>query len=76
MTVADYFSSVSSTASLGTKQVILDILANGTGIAFGKVASYSNAVEVAENFALYAGNRNLSILSAASLGALPTTGGT
>ena len=75
-TVSDYFTSISSTTGLGTKEVILDILASGTGIAFGKVANIANAVEVADDMAFYAGGRNLANLSAATLGALPLSGGT
>jgi hypothetical protein len=65
-TVSDYFSSVNASSSLGTKEVIMDFLADGTGVAFGKVASRAKAVEVAEGMALYAGGRNLAALSAAS----------
>lgn len=76
VTVADYFTSASSMTGLGTKEVILDILADGTGVAFGKVANIANAVEVAEDMGFYAGGRNLASLSAATLGALPLAGGT
>ena len=76
VSVADYFTTVSSTTGLGTKKVILDILADGTGIAFGKVSFRANAVDIEDGMALYAGGRNLANLSAATLGAVPVSGGT
>lgn len=45
VTVADYFSSIEQTASVGTKQVMMDFFRDGTGIAFGKVAETSGRVE-------------------------------
>ncbi len=41
----DYFYFVEQSVSIATKQVIMDILANGNGIAFGKVAENSGKVE-------------------------------
>ncbi len=75
VTVTDYFNSVASTTSLGTKAVILDILADGTGVAFGKVADKSNAVEIAETMAFYAGGKNLAG-GGSTEGMLPLSGGT
>ena len=45
VTVTDYFSSIEQTASVGTKQVMMDFFRDGTGIAFGKVAETSGRVE-------------------------------
>lgn len=41
----DYFSYVEQSVNIGTKQVIMDLLNNGKGIAFGKVAENSEKVE-------------------------------
>ena len=41
----DYFSYVEQSVSIGTKQVIMDILSNGQGIAFGKIAETSGCVD-------------------------------
>jgi len=41
----DYFYYVEQAVSIGTKGVIMDFLADGTGIAFGKVAETSGYVE-------------------------------
>lgn len=76
VTVRDSLTTVTSVTALGTKKVILDIKADGTGVAFGKVATQANAVELEESMGLYAGGKDLSNLTAASLGALPISGGT
>ena len=76
ITVSDYFSSISSVTGLGTKEVIMDFLSDGTGVAFGKVATRANAVEIDEDMAFYAGGKNLANLNAATIGALPLAGGT
>ena len=41
----DSFSYVEQSVSIGTKQVIMDILADGQGIAFGKIAENSGYVD-------------------------------
>ena len=41
----DYFGYVEQTVSVGTKQVIMDFLHSGNGIAFGKVAESAGKVE-------------------------------
>lgn len=43
--VTDYFYSVEQTVDIGTKQVMIDLYRDGTGIAFGKVAETPGAVE-------------------------------
>ena len=43
--LSDYFYYVEQAVSIGTKGVIMDILADGTGIAFGKVAEESGHAE-------------------------------
>ena len=43
--LSDYFYYVEQAVSVGTKGVIMDILADGTGIAFGKVAETSGYAE-------------------------------
>ena len=48
--VTDYFTSsspVDQVVSVGTKQVMIDLLGNGTGIAFGKIAEVANTAEFA-----------------------------
>ena len=41
----DYFYYVEQAVSIGTKSVVMDFLADGTGIAFGKVAETSGYAE-------------------------------
>lgn len=41
----DSFAYVEQSVSIGTKQVIMDVLANGNGIAFGKIAETSGYVD-------------------------------
>ena len=43
--LADYFQKVEQAVSIGTKGVILDFLADGTGIGIGKVAETPGAIE-------------------------------
>ena len=43
--LADDFSQVEQAVSIGTKSVIMDFLASGNGIAFGKVAEESDCAE-------------------------------
>ena len=43
--LSDYFYYVEQAVSIGTKGVIMDILSDGTGIAFGKVAEESGHAE-------------------------------
>ena len=43
--LSDSFGYVEQSVSIGTKQVILDVLANGQGIAFGKVAETSGYID-------------------------------
>ena len=45
MRLQDYFYYVEQAVSIGTKGVIMDFLADGSGIAFGKVAETSGYVE-------------------------------
>lgn len=45
VTVKDYFYTVEQTASVGTKQVMMDFFRDGSAIAFGKVAETSGYVE-------------------------------
>lgn len=47
LTVSDYFSTVSQICQVGTKSVIIDLLAGGKGVAFGKVAEEENTVDFA-----------------------------
>ncbi len=42
----DRFSYVEQSVSIGTKQVIMDILADGNGVAFGKIAETSGCVDL------------------------------
>ena len=42
---ADYFYYVEQTVGIGTKQVIMDFLHDGSGVAFGKVAETAGHVE-------------------------------
>lgn len=44
--VSDYFGSVSMETGLGTKAVVFDILRDGSGVAFGKIAEYSNTLDI------------------------------
>lgn len=44
LTVSDYFGSTTMTATLPSAAVILDVKADGTGIAFGGSAEFSNCV--------------------------------
>ena len=46
LTATDYFGSASKSLSLSTAYTILDIKANGKGIAFGKVASEDNIFDI------------------------------
>ncbi len=43
--LTDYFYYVEQSVSIGTKQVIMDMLSDGSGIAFGKVAEQAGHVE-------------------------------
>jgi hypothetical protein len=43
--LSDSFGYVEQSVSIGTKQVILDVLANGQGIAFGKIAETSGYID-------------------------------
>lgn len=45
LVLADAFGSAETLAEIGTKTVIMDFKADGTGIAFGKVAETSNVAE-------------------------------
>lgn len=47
LAVSDYFSTVSQICQVGTKSVIIDLLAGGKGVAFGKVAEAENTVDFA-----------------------------
>lgn len=46
VTLADYFSSISYTAEIPTSMSIMDILASGDGISFGKAAETDNLLDV------------------------------
>ena len=45
VSLTDYFTTVEQVVSIGTKQVMMDFYADGTGIAFGKVAENSGYAE-------------------------------
>lgn len=45
ISVTDAFYTVEQTAEIGTKQVMIDLYKDGTGIAFGKVAETANTAE-------------------------------
>ncbi len=45
LTVSDYFTTVTQTAQVGTKAVIVDFMTGGKGVAFGKVAETENTVD-------------------------------
>lgn len=47
LTVRDYFTAVYATANIPTAFTLYDILADGTGWAFGKVAEESNLLDIA-----------------------------
>lgn len=46
MTITDYFGSVTAAAGLNTKQVVFDILADGTGMGIGKIAEAANTLDI------------------------------
>lgn len=46
LTATDYFQSSVKTVQISTASTILDILADGTGLAVGKVASESNTLDI------------------------------
>lgn len=84
LTVADYFSTVSQICQVGTKSVIIDLLAGGKGVAFGKVAETENTVDFAWDVKLDSPltisnggtGATTAAQAAANIGALPTSGGT
>ncbi len=82
--LSDYFYYVEQAVSIGTKGVIMDILADGTGIAFGKVAEESGHVEfgwplaLSTPLAITEGGTGATTAAAAlaALGAVKKTGDT
>lgn len=45
LTLADYFTSTAYAAAISSQAVILDVLPDGTGVAFGKVAETANLLD-------------------------------
>lgn len=45
LTLADYFTSTAYAAAISSQAVILDVLPDGTGVAFGKVAETKNLLD-------------------------------
>lgn len=45
VSLTDYFTTVEQVVSVGTKQVMMDFLSSGDGIAFGKIAERANKAE-------------------------------
>lgn len=62
-TASDYFTTVAKTTKLSTAKPILDILFDGSGIAFNKVAEKSGAFDIGFE-PIYSSGRGLKIITA------------
>ena len=58
--VTDYYSSTVVQQTVSTSATIIDILSDGTGVAFGTIANTSNAVQINPSWNLLAGEANMS----------------
>ena len=59
LSATDYYSTTTVQQTVSTSASIIDILADGTGVAFGTIASQSNAVQVASGWDLLHGTTSI-----------------